>query len=92
MCHFHTTKVVECKGAWRKEHGKDKLEIVIPYGKSKFLQRVYIFNPFKISVYKRKYQKLIRMFNCGWITDEEWENRRILFKYIFNKTQRYFHF
>ena len=79
---FHTNRL--------ESFGEGDIEVCILYGKSRFLQWIYIFNPFKITPYKRKYSKLVRMFNCGWITKKEWDQLSIKFNGVFNKIHNYF--
>ena len=74
---------------------------VIPYGKSKLVQFLYIYNPKKIisSAYKPRFYLSVVKFNCGWITYEEHLNQQKLleekgykmFKIdLFRKIQYYF--
>ena len=50
---------------------KEGIEYVIPYGKSKFIQFFYIYNPLRAirSYYKLKTHIMLSKYNCRWIKD-----------------------
>ena len=86
-CWFTTTKVIDYKG--------DKFKIAIPWGKSRFLQSLYVHNPLNITlIYTRKYAKLTKMYNCGRISTEEHDKQMMKFKdkRIFNRRHKFFEF
>jgi len=84
---FTTTKVIDYEG--------DKFEVAVPWGKSRFLQSLYIHCPINITlIYKRKYAKLTKMYNCLRISNKEHNKQMLKFKKkdIFSRIHKYLWF